>query len=87
LRRNGQGSDHICMIVFPAHWRAIFAVQSYVKKASPEFLGHLSLQLQAFDHPRFDTTIVVTNWQQACSSLSPQEYVARVHLHKPLSAR
>ncbi len=57
----GEGQDQICLIAFATHRCSIFAIQRHVKHADAELLGHFSLQLQAFDHPRFDTAVVIAN--------------------------
>ena len=69
MRSIGEGYNHICMVIFAPHRGAILAVQGHVKNAGPELLGHLGLQLQAFDHPRFDTAVMVANRQYACRAL------------------
>jgi hypothetical protein len=65
----GEGYNQICLIDLTTNRCPIFAVQSHVKDASPELLNHVGLQLQAFDHPRFDTAVVVAYGQQARSAL------------------
>ena len=65
----GEGYNHICLIPLAANGGTIFAVQRHVKHADAELLGHVCLQLQAFDHPRFDTAVMVANRQDACRAL------------------
>ena len=64
-----KGDNHICMVFLPANGGAVLAVQGHVKDASPELLGHVSLQLQAFPHPHLDATVMVANRQHACCAL------------------
>jgi hypothetical protein len=52
---------------FAAYWGAIFTVQGDIKDAGAKLLRHFCLQLQAFAHPHFDTTVVITHRQKhAC---------------------
>jgi hypothetical protein len=55
------------MFNFAANWRAIFTIQGDVEDTSTKLLRHLSLQLQAFAHPHFNTAVMVTDGQDhAC---------------------
>ena len=47
------------------HGSAIFAIERDVKNARTEFVIQLTLQREAFAHPRLDTTVVVTHREQA----------------------
>jgi hypothetical protein len=49
------------MLGLSAHRRTVFAIQSDIKNTGTKFLRHVSLQLQAFAHPRFDAAVVITN--------------------------
>jgi hypothetical protein len=73
-----QLGDQGSVFGFTAHGGAIFAVEGHIKNADSELLGHLSLQLQAFAHPRFDTAVMVTNRQQNACGLRTQQDVARM---------
>jgi len=61
MRSIGEGCDQICLVTFTANRCSIFAIQRHVKDADAKFLGHFCLQLQAFDHPRFHTTVVIAD--------------------------
>ena len=43
---------------------AVFAIKRDVKNACPELVTQLTLQRQAFAHPRLDTSVVVTHGEQ-----------------------
>jgi hypothetical protein len=59
--------DQMGMLNFAAYWGAIFTVQGDIKDAGAKLLRHFCLQLQAFAHPHFDTTVVITHRQKhAC---------------------
>ena len=63
MRTVDEGYNHICLIAFATDGRSVLTVQRYVKNANAELCSHISLQLQTFDHPRFDTAVVVANRQ------------------------
>jgi hypothetical protein len=49
------------MLCLAAHGGTVFTIQGHIKDAGAKLLRHLSLQLQAFAHPRFDTAVMVTD--------------------------
>jgi hypothetical protein len=54
-----------CVLGLGTHGSAVFAIERDVKNARTEFVIQLTLQRQAFAHPRLDTTVVVTHREQA----------------------
>jgi len=66
---------------FTTYWGAIFTVQGHIKHAGTKLLRHFRLQLQAFAHPHFDTTVVITHRQKHACGLRSQQNVARM-LHE-----
>jgi hypothetical protein len=49
------------MFCLAANRGAVFTIKGYIKDAGSKLLRHLSLQLQAFAHPHFDTAVMVTD--------------------------
>ena len=62
-------SDQMGMLNFTPNRGTIFTIQCDIENARAKLLRHLSLQLQAFAHPHFDTTVVITNRQYAACRL------------------
>jgi len=56
-----QLGDQRGMLCLAAHGGTVFTIEGHIKDAGSKLLRHLSLQLQAFAHPRFDTAVVVAN--------------------------
>ncbi len=59
----------ICLFNFTTNRGSIFTVQSHVKYTNAELLRHVGLQLQAPDHARLYTAVVVTHGQQSRNAL------------------
>lgn len=67
----------MCMVNLASNRRTILAVKGHIKYASPKLFSHLSLQLQAFNHPRLDTAVVVADRQHARCTLRAEKNFAR----------
>ena len=59
------------MLGFSAHGRAVFAIEGDIEDAGTKFLRHLSLQLKAFAHPRFDAAVVIAYGDHDTRGLGP----------------
>jgi len=60
------------------HGSAVFAIERDVKNARTEFVIQLTLQREAFAHPRLDTAVMVANRQETGLRLGAKKYVARM---------
>ena len=67
-----------CVLGFAADGRAVFAIQGDIEHAHAKLLLHLSLQLQAFAHARFDTAVVIANRQHHRTRLCALQHIARM---------
>ena len=83
MRTIGKRYNPICLINFTTNRSSVFTVQRHVKYANAELLRHVSLQLQALDHARLYTAVVVAHRQQARYPLCAHEYVTRMHYTGP----
>ena len=81
IARQGGHQDRVRRFI--AHRGSVFAVQRHVKNASAEFLGHLCLQLQALEHARRRTAVVIANRQGGRSRLRTQQHIARMGTRDP----
>ena len=78
MRSVDEGYDHICLIAFATNRSSVLAVQRHVKDANTELCSHISLKLQAFDHPRLNTAVVVANRQCASRALGAKKDFPRM---------
>ena len=72
LRLIGEGYHQFCMGILGSDRGTIFTIQCYIERTDTVLFDVTGLQLQAFDHPRLNTAIVVAHGQQARGALGAE---------------
>ena len=80
-----QAEHQLSVVLFATYRRTIFAIEGDIHDANAKFLVQLGLQLQAFAHTNFHTTVVITNRQHPSGGLRTQQDLTRMfHVCKPV---